>query len=275
MVHLANIHGIADTPPGCRKGSRDCVYPQQASASRPTASAKSGQNGDSGQDSGSSPEDSDDEGGGETTGAVKAESEPATSRKASLPSIKKQHTEPGVELSRKTIADERSTTETVQVKKEESPSHQFNEPSPLKPQQGRPQPPRRTSSSIVSSQLSPSSGTDSTTCRWSHLDQDLQFYLDFHRNEITFNHYFWRYDYSDFIHTTLIESALSHEALLFAVVAFAAYKHSIGQLDGKIANFLRYYNKSLSCLRKSLSTGQTHTDSTILTVLQLAAFEVS
>lgn len=46
------------------------------------------------------------------------------------------------------------------------------------------------------------------------------------------------------------------------------------QPDGQIQDFLGYYNRSVSLLRKSLASGQRHTDATLLTILQLATIEV-
>ena len=67
---------------------------------------------------------------------------------------------------------------------------------------------------------------------------------------------------------------MNYEPLLYAVVGFAAFHSTLKKHNGKIQDFLGYYNKSVSLLRKSLSSGQRHTDATMMTILQLAAFEV-
>lgn len=77
----------------------------------------------------------------------------------------------------------------------------------------------------------------------------------------------------DFIHTELIDLALTYEPLLYAVVAFAAYHHTLKQPDGQITDFLSYYSKSLNLLMKSLAKGVKPTEATLLTVLQLTTFE--
>ena len=77
----------------------------------------------------------------------------------------------------------------------------------------------------------------------------------------------------DFIHTELIDLALTYEPLLYAVVAFSAYHHTLKQPDGQIATFLAYYSKSLNLLMKSLAKGGKPTEATLLTVLQLTTFE--
>jgi hypothetical protein len=124
------------------------------------------------------------------------------------------------------------------------------------------------------SSVQPSSrATPLLRSKWAHLKTDLQKYLDFHQEHITHFHYILLYDFDNFFHTDLIELALTYEPLLYAVVGFAAYYHTLGQPDGKLSNFLRYYSRSLSLLRQSLRAGQPHTEATIATILQLATFE--
>ncbi|KAL8935439.1 MAG: hypothetical protein Q9216_005421 [Gyalolechia sp. 2 TL-2023] len=107
----------------------------------------------------------------------------------------------------------------------------------------------------------------------SHLPQDQSYYLEYLQTNITHHHYFFRIDANYFIHNILVECALSYEPLLYAVVGFAAFHATLRKSDGKIQDFLVYYNRSVSLLRKSLASGQTHTDATLLTILQLASFE--
>ena len=109
---------------------------------------------------------------------------------------------------------------------------------------------------------------------WSHLTSDLQFYLDYHKTYLNFHHYQFKHDANHFLHHILIEQALRYEPLLFAVAGFAAYHSTVKRPNGKIQGFLGYYNKSVSLLRKSLFNNEKHTDATMLTILQLAAFEV-
>ena len=109
---------------------------------------------------------------------------------------------------------------------------------------------------------------------WSHLSQDLQFYLDYHTTRLNYLHYFFKHDANYFLHNILIEHALQYDPLLYAVVGFAAFQLTVTRPDGKIQDFLGYYNKSVSLLRKSLVENQKHTDATMLTILQLATFEV-
>jgi len=124
------------------------------------------------------------------------------------------------------------------------------------------------------SSVQPSSrATPLLRSKWAHLKPDLQKYLEFHQEHITLYHYILHYDFDNFFHTDLIELALTYEPLLYAVVGFAAYYHTLRQPDGKLSNFLRYYSRSLMLLRQSLKAGQPHTEATIATILQLATFE--
>lgn len=109
---------------------------------------------------------------------------------------------------------------------------------------------------------------------WSHLSQDLKFYLEYHTTRLNYHHYFFKHDANHFLHNILIEYALQYDPLLYAVVGFAAFQVTVQRPDGKIQDFLGYYNKSVSLLRKSLVENQKHTDATMLTILQLATFEV-
>lgn len=109
---------------------------------------------------------------------------------------------------------------------------------------------------------------------FSHLARDLQFFLDYHQNYLTHHHYFFKHDSGHFLHTTFLELALKSDPLLYAVVGFAAFHHTLRKQNGKIQDFLHYYNKSVSLLRKSLQSGKKNTDATLLTILQLATFEV-
>ena len=109
---------------------------------------------------------------------------------------------------------------------------------------------------------------------WSYLSQDLQFYLEYHKTHLNYHHYFFKHDANHFLHNILVEHALQYAPLLYAVVGFAAFQFTVPRADGRIQNFLGYYNKSVSLLRKSLVENHKHTDATMLTILQLATFEV-
>lgn len=109
--------------------------------------------------------------------------------------------------------------------------------------------------------------------RWSHLPADLQEYLQYQQDSMTYYHYFFKLDHNDFLHTEFIDLALENESLLYAAVGFAAYHHTLDRPDGKLSHFLGYYSKAVSLLRSSLEEGHQRTAATFLTILQLATFE--
>lgn len=115
--------------------------------------------------------------------------------------------------------------------------------------------------------------TESHEEKFSHLPSDLKHYLRYHLTRVNFHHYFFKHDADLFLHTSLIDKALSFEPLMYALVGFAAFQKAVA--DGHISDFLEYYNKSISLLRHSLASDRQHSDATLLTVLQLATFEVS
>jgi Fungal specific transcription factor domain/Fungal Zn(2)-Cys(6) binuclear cluster domain len=109
--------------------------------------------------------------------------------------------------------------------------------------------------------------------RWAHLPADLQKYLQYQQDSMTYYHYQFKLDNNDFLHTEFIDLALENESLLYAAVGFAAYHHTLEQPDGKLSHFLGFYSKAVSLLRSSLEEGRQRTEATFLTILQLAAFE--
>lgn len=122
-----------------------------------------------------------------------------------------------------------------------------------------------------------SSSTSSDTIRsdWSHLPQDLQFYLTYFYENVTHHHYSLKYDSGNFMRTSFLDAALKNEALLYAVVGFAAFQATLHSPTGRIQDFLGYYNKAVSLLLKSLRKGERRSTGTILAILQLATIEVS
>ena len=108
---------------------------------------------------------------------------------------------------------------------------------------------------------------------WSSLPSDLQFYLAYFHDNITHYHYFMLHDSNDFFHSILTPMAVQDEALLHAIVGFATYHHTL-QNGGRIDDFLRYYNKSVTLLLNFLKNRRRNTVATLLTILQLATIEV-
>ena len=110
--------------------------------------------------------------------------------------------------------------------------------------------------------------------QWSYLTLDHQALLTCHQTYLTSHHYFFKYEANFFIHNTLLKHALSYEPLRFAIISFAAFHLALRGKHSIIQDFLDYYSSAIKLLRRSLATGEKHTDATIMAILQLATFEV-
>ena len=253
---------------GCKKGTRDCVYPEPPSSGKTAGGSKLGRSRVlKPEDESSSGDYTDDE-----IEAIPPPDKPQPERKSQQSSV--------------------STARTKAASNTRNPSHQATErhlsiSDPATHRQEKSMSPLTDTSSPHSSSRSASaafknpaalSSVSTNTSRestpWSHLPSDLQYYLDYHQSHLTYQYYFFKHDADHFLHTVFLDHALSYEPLLYAVVGFAAFRLTLKKSEGKIQDFLHYYNKSVSLLRRSLQSGQKHTDSTMLTILQLAAFEV-
>jgi hypothetical protein len=111
--------------------------------------------------------------------------------------------------------------------------------------------------------------------KWNTLPKDVKMYLRYHNDNLSRHHYGFKHDSGDFLKTTFLEIAMNDQsqALLYAVVAFCAYHHTLSQEDSRISNFLTYYNKSIILLQRSLKSRKPGI-TTLLTILQLATIEV-
>lgn len=108
-----------------------------------------------------------------------------------------------------------------------------------------------------------------------NLKPDVQFFLAYRRQHINYRHYLLRSASDQLLCEDMVNLALEYEPLLYAMVGFAAYHYTLSQTNGKLYTFLRYYNKSVSLLLRSLQAGDRHSDAMLLTTLQLIVFEVS
>lgn len=91
---------------------------------------------------------------------------------------------------------------------------------------------------------------------------------------MSYHHFAFKYDGANFLKTTYLEIAMNDEALLYAVVSFAAYHYKVRQENAMLSHFFDYYDRSLQLLRQSLMNSKRHTLSRLLTILQLATIEV-
>ena len=247
---------------GCRKGSRECTYPEPRSTPRPSTGSKRDRASTVAGDSRSASDGND---SSDESAAIEQARTEGEVREPGAPSLKTSQSEQASFKSEtSSLAEQpRQSEERVKFESSLSPS---TETSSASASAGWSE--KTEKSSSISTDVSHEDRA------WSHLSQDLQFYLEYHTTRLTYHHYFFKHDANHFLHNILIEHALKYEPLLYAVVGFAAFHLTVARADGRIQDFLGYYNISVSLLRKSLVENQKHTDATMLTILQLATFEV-
>lgn len=240
---------------GCRKGNRDCVYPEPSSASkskrRDSKVSKSSSHGESASSGDDEEINAKDESGDVLETIVDSEEPEEPSSATSAPPPKDE-------------SRTDSSTPSLTHGKSPTPSTEGSASTSIArdPTLGAIAAQNRLAGSIGQSR------------KWAELPRDLLFYLNYHRTHVTDYHYAFKYDQDDFLKTTFLEIAVRSEPLLYAVVGFSAYLYSVAKGDGKINDFLGYYNKSVTTLRISLTNNQKPTVATLLTILQLATIEV-
>jgi hypothetical protein len=258
-----------DCAVGCKKGNRDCKYPpptnkqggnrqnrKNQGARQNSAGSLSSEDNDITQQAGpgavldENGEDEEEEEEGEEGAACSGTSPSGISRSSNQGPSDAD----GTQEKKKDLAQTASNRSLLQTARRNSPKI------------GRPTKSLETSS--TTNQLSPQPS------RLSELSEDIQFYLRYHKEHLNYHHYFLRFESVEFVKTTLLDHALSYEPLLYAVVGFAAWHHTLGQADGKLNDFLQYYHRSLTLLRESLASKKKRGEGMLLTILQLATFEV-
>lgn len=235
----------------CRKGNRDCVYPEPQTSSKSSRSGTKASQKSSPQDSGSSPEDH--------TGDPK---EP-------LSAIPDEEEEDDAEqdfIAGPTTVSGRDPSDTPSLIHDRSPTPPTESSATFPNASSRPALPRNTSNQ-------PSKQASSSSRIFADLPDDVKFYLNYHKTHITLHHYAFKVDSGNCLKTSFLDLAIKHEPLLYAVVGFAAYYHTLSRPDGHMSNFLKYYNKSVSLLRQSLARSKKHSLATLMTILQLASIE--
>jgi hypothetical protein len=108
----------------------------------------------------------------------------------------------------------------------------------------------------------------------SAMARDLQFYLNYFRNHMSVHHYSLKRDTHGFLKGDFLSWATKFEPLKYAVAGYAAYFHTLAQPDGRMSNFLQFYNESVSRLRIAITKNKKQGLATFLTILQLASIEV-
>lgn len=226
---------------GCRKGKRDCNYPDKPISSKTSRTVKHAKSVSDDSSSNHSPDDDEDrENVTISTGLPTPDLEDDSARSSSIFSRTDSRRSSNVPLSDKLNPFERTYEGTLM---------------------------RSTSraSSTFAVERHP---------KWNTLSEDVKFYLNYHRVGLSYCHYAFKHDCRDFLKTSYLETALTFEPLLYAIVAFSAYHYALRQPDGSVKRFLSYYDRSVSLFRQSLSKGDRHPVATILTMLQLATIEV-
>jgi hypothetical protein len=136
-----------------------------------------------------------------------------------------------------------------------------------------------TSPSTEASSTIPSTAPLSLSCNGmkstSSKTLDVQFYLDYFRENITVHHYSLKRDTNNFLKGDFLAQAMKFEPLKYAVAAFAAYFHTLSLPAGRPSTFLHFYNESVSRLRATITKNEEHGLATFLTILQLATIEAS
>ncbi|KEY71487.1 hypothetical protein S7711_03553 [Stachybotrys chartarum IBT 7711] len=107
----------------------------------------------------------------------------------------------------------------------------------------------------------------------SHFSPQTQRHMAWFSDNMTHFHYCISHDGDNFFKSMLPAIAVSDEALLNALVGFSAYHMTLQDPEGKLEDFLQYYNKSVTLLLGSLKRKEKHTITTLLTILQLATIE--
>lgn len=233
----------------CRKGNRECVYPDtQSSQKASRTGSKAGK--PSSTDGASSPEDHDEDG------------------QDRLPAILDDEEEDDDDefdddfMSKSQDLRDSSHTPASTLDHSTSPS---TEASSTVPPSARP--PLSRKGSAQATKAGPAIKSTSPTAR------DLQFYLNYFQNHMSVHHYSLKRDTHNFLKGELLARAMKFEPLKYAVAGYAAYFHTLSQPDGRISTFLQFYNESVSRLRLSITKNKKQGLATFLTILQLASIE--
>jgi hypothetical protein len=236
---------------GCRKGSRECVYPDSQSSQKSTRSGSKSGKSASAEDY-SSPETHE--------GEIKDR----------LPSIMDEDEDDDYieyddddDMSKSQDARDSSHTPGSFLEQSASPS---TEASSTVPPMIRPSLSRKGSAQTTK--------TGPVTKGSSAMARDLQFYLNYFRDHMSVHHYSLKRDTHGFLKGDFLGWAMKFEPLKYAVAGYAAYFHTLEQPDGRMSSFLQFYNESVSRLRVAITKNKRQGLATFLTILQLASIEV-
>ncbi|KAI1342334.1 hypothetical protein F5Y15DRAFT_412844 [Xylariaceae sp. FL0016] len=248
----------------CRKGKRDCAYPESSSTKASGGSGSSKESSTISQ--ATSPESSQDEEGEIDSDAklepiIDEEEVDYASPNLSRPVGKLRRTKTNSTLNlRMSSTRQSSETPSLEGAKSSSPSISTG-----------------TAASFTTSLYASESASQSSMHHsdWSHLPGDLQPYLGYYCENITHYSYCMVNDTDDFFRKVLPRIAVQggNDALLYALVGFSAYHYAVQDPNGKMQDFLRYYNKGVTLLLSSLKRGGRQNIAILMAILQLATIE--
>ncbi|KAK7956194.1 uncharacterized protein PG986_005416 [Apiospora aurea] len=223
----------------CRKGKRECTYPEQTSGK-----------GSSGQSS-----SRDSSGQADSPGTASDEAEDEGERDARLDTIadEEEPTEGGLRPQQSfSSLRRRSTASTLNLQRSGT-RHSSETPSLEGTKSSSPSVSTGTSVSFATPSLPPDPSIQAgpSECYCVVFDTD-EFFMKF-------------------LPSVAVQSG--NEALLYALVGFAAYHRTIQNPSGNISEFLQYYNKSVTLLLEAFKKGGKQNTATLLTILQLATIE--
>ncbi|KAI0183229.1 hypothetical protein EV127DRAFT_31698 [Xylaria flabelliformis] len=254
-------HPICDR---CRKGKRECVYPDPPVVKGSTGSSTSKEATSTSQEASpeSSIEDVDDLEKESRLESIRDEEEPSEYSPRQPQLAKGLRREPSVSVFNLPRIGNRQNSESPSIEGTKSSSPAISTGTSIS---------FTTTIQTSDTALQPSTSNP----EWSHLHKELQYYLGYFCENITHFSYGMPNDPDDFIKSILPSLAVreGNDALLYAVVGFAAYHSTLRHPQGKIEDFLGYYNKSVTMLLNSLKRGDKQNLSSLLTILQLATIE--
>lgn len=235
---------------GCRKGNRECIYPDTQSTQKASRSGSKSEKLAAAENA-SSPEDDDEDEDKDRLPAILDDDEDEDDDYDDGPMSGSQ--------------DMRDSSHTPRSLLEQSTSPS-TEASSTVPPTARQSLSRK--GSVQMTKLAP------PPKNLSSRTLDVQFYLDYFRNNITVHHYSLKRNTLNFLKGDFLAHAMKFEPLKYAVAGYAAYFHTLAQPDGRMSTFLHFYNESVSRLRATITKNKKQGLATFLTILQLASIEV-
>ncbi|KAJ4337767.1 hypothetical protein N0V95_008246 [Ascochyta clinopodiicola] len=228
----------------CRKGGRECIYPDKESSQKPIRSGSRSEK--SSVEGTSSPEDHEEDGN------------------EHLPIIYDDDEAEDDDMDASFMGKSQDLRD--------SPASTFDQSTSPSTEASSTVPPtiQRTLSRRSSAQIMKPAAQPRTP---SQMPKDVQFYLNYFKDHMTHHHYSLKHDSHNFLKGEFLNHALKYEPLKYAVVGYAAYFHTISQPDGRMSTFLQFYNESVSRLRVSITRNKKQGLATFLTILQLASIE--